>query len=148
MDPTVWIFDDRKILLEDAFTKKSSGPDKVNEFNKTAQRLGQEVYQQSIKPPVNKSIKRFEREQILKSSYVMPIKDFIDHAEVKPDAEEATLLTANEEVNIPLETLINCFLLFAVDGKPLKQEGPVHLFYNNGTNRDNPIKGIKEIIIK
>lgn len=147
MDPTVWIFDDRKVLLEEAFTKKPNESDKVNEFDKTAQRWSQEVYQQKIKPPVNKSINRFEKEKILKNSYVMPINDFIEHAELKSDAKEATLVTDQGDVNISLDDLKNCFLLFSVDGKPLKEDGPVHLFYQDGSNKDKPITGIKEIII-
>lgn len=147
MDPTVWIFDDRKVLLEEAFTKKPNESDKENEFDKTAQRWSQEVYQQKIKPPVNKSINRFEKEKILKNSYVMPINDFIEHAELKSDAKEATLVTDQGDVNISLDDLKNCFLLFSVDGKPLKEDGPVHLFYQDGSNKDKPITGIKEIII-
>jgi len=148
LDPTVWIFDDRKILLEEAFTNKASESNTESDYDKTAQRWSQEVYQQKIKPPVNRSINRFEREKILKNSYVMPIKDFINNAEITSEAREAVLVTDKGNVNISLEHLRNCLLLFAIDGKPLKDNGPVQLFYQDGTNQEDPITGIKEIVIE
>lgn len=147
LDPTVWIFDDRKILFDDAFTEEQNGSAVESESDKTSRRWSQEVYQQ-IKPPVNRSIKRFEREQILKSSYVMPIDDFLNHAEIKQNAKEGILVTDEGNISISLETLKGCLLLFAIDGKPLKNKGPVHLFYRDGTNRENPITGVQEIIIE
>src|SRR5699024_10814496 len=117
MDPSVWIFDDRKILLDEAFPSDSERTETEEDFQKTERMWTQEVYQQKVKPPVNRSIKRFERDKILKSSYVMPIKDFIRHAESKSNAEDATLITNNENINISLEDLENCYLLFAIDGK-------------------------------
>ncbi|HLR80333.1 MAG TPA: hypothetical protein VK119_07090 [Bacillota bacterium] len=147
MDPTVWIFDDRKIKLEDAFSADAEDHDEDDELEKAAERWNREVYQQKIKPPVNKSINRFKREDILKNTYVMPIDDFLGHAEVKPDAQSATLVTDGEDVQLSLEKLQNCFLLFARDGKPLKDNGPVHILYKDGSNRDNPITGVKKIII-
>lgn len=147
LDPTVWIFDDRKVLLDQAFSSDPDVETKEKPYEKTERIWNQEVYQQKIKPPVNRSIKRFERDQILKSSYVMPINEFIGHAKIKPEAKEATLVTDEINHTIPLDSLIDSYLLFAIDGKPLKDDGPVHLFYKDGSNRDHPITGVKEIII-
>lgn len=147
LDPTVWIFDDRKVLLDQAFSSNPDVATKEEPYEKTERIWNQEVYQQKIKPPVNRSIKRFERDQILKSSYVMPINDFIDHAKIKPEAKEAILVTKETHHTIPVESLIDSYLLFAIEGKPLKDDGPVHLFYKDGSNRNQPITGVQEIII-
>src|SRR5699024_8226618 len=147
MDPSVWIFDDRKILLDEDFSSDSERTETEENFQKTERMRTKEVNQQKVKQPVNRSIKRFERDKILKSSYVMPIKEFIGHAEIKSNAEDATLITNNENINISLEDLENCYLLFAIDGKTVKEDGPVHLYFKDGSNRDNPIKGINKIII-
>lgn len=147
LDPTVWIFDDRKILLEDAFKEHTDHDEETDELEKASERYNKEVFQ-IAKPPVNRSIKKFEREKILKSSYVMPLDDFINNAEVKPDASEVTLELDNDEVTISLKELKNSYFLFAIDGKPLKEDGPVHLYYKNGSNKENPIKSIKKLIIK
>lgn len=139
MDPTVWIFDDRKIILEEAFlVQEKNEKDLLEEAAKKWERAIE-------KPPVNKTLTRHEREDILQYSYVMPIHDFLNHAEINDDAKDATLITSEGEVSISIDQLYNSYLLFALNGKPLKEDGPVHLLYKDGTNKDNPIKGIKKI---
>ena len=109
----------------------------------------QEVYFQSkIKPPVNKSINRFEKEKILKHSFVMPIETFIRSAEPEADVEHVRLKTNEDDVIITLDQLLNTYFLFSLNGKPLKEDGPVHLYFKDGSNKDAPIKGIKEIIFE
>lgn len=149
LDPTVWIFDDRKILLDEAFISKeeTTGADEVNELDEAAERFNRAIHLHQAKPPVNKSITRFEREKILKNSYVMPIQEFLAHAEVAEDAKGVTLLTGNGDVTISLEQLQDCYLLFAIKGKPLKEDGPVHLYFKDGTNQETPITSVKKIMI-
>lgn len=148
LDPTVWIFDDRKILLEEAFSNKvNKEPDEEDELEQSAQRWNRAVNQHKIKPPINKSISRFEREKILVNSYVMPIGEFVNYAEIKDTATDVTLSTKNGEIKISLDDLRNCYLLFAIEGKPLKEDGPVHLFYQDGSNKDEPITGVEKIIV-
>lgn len=147
LDPTVWIFDDRKILLDEAFIEKTDLLEEEDELEKASQRFDRAIYQQQIKPPVNKSISRMEGEKILKNSYVMPLFEFLENAEVKSDAKDATLVTKEGDKKISLSELKDCYLLFARDGKPLKEDGPVHLFYKDGSNKDAPIKNINKIIL-
>src|SRR5690625_3133672 len=112
LDPTVWIFDDRKILLEEAFENKIENHENTgDQLKKAADRFNNEVYRASVKPPVNKSITKFEREKILKNSYVMPLQEFLLHAEIKSDSKNATLTTINGPVNISLHELQDCYLL-------------------------------------
>lgn len=146
LDPTVWIFDDRKILFEDAFSTQPKKK-RENDLTKVADRWNQDVYQQKIKPPVNKSINRFEKEKILKNSYVMPINDFLAHAELQSKAKDVTLKTTKGDVTIPLSDFQDCYLLFAVKGKPIQEDGPVHIYFKDGSNKNNPIKGVQKVII-
>ncbi|MUK89569.1 hypothetical protein GMD78_14470 [Ornithinibacillus sp. L9] len=148
MDPTVWIFDDRKILLDEAFSNQvQNNENQEDELEKAATRWDREVYHQKVNPPVNKSISRLEGEKILTESYVMPIQHFLNHAEINPEGSEAILVTTNGEITISLQELNDSYLLFALNGKPLKEDGPVHLIYKDGSNRDNPIKGVQKIKI-
>ncbi|RKQ16398.1 hypothetical protein D8M05_07635 [Oceanobacillus bengalensis] len=148
LDPTVWIFDDRKVLLEEAFTIKANTTDK-DDVVKAAERWDREVSTQFSKPPVNRSISRREGETFLENSYVMPIYDFIHNAEINTDAKNATLVTWNDEsdVTLTIDELESGYFLFAMDGKPLKEDGPVHFLYGDGSNKDNPIKHVKKIHI-
>lgn len=146
LDPSVWIFDDRKVTFEELF---SNNPEERNLMGKAEETpLGQEAYQQNLRPPVNKSIKRFKKEQILTSTYLMPIKDFINHAERNEKSESVTLLTKSGEYEISFKQLENSYLMFSYKGKPIKEDGPVYLYLGDGTNKNEPIKGIEKIIIQ
>lgn len=147
LDPTVWIFDDRKVVLEEAFLVKNNSQLEVDHVELSADRWGAEVYEQRARPPVNKSITKFEREKILSHSFLMPIEEFIGHAEVKQDAKNVTLVTSNGEITISLSQLKDSYLLFAIKGKPVIENGPVHLYFKDGSNKENPIEGVKNIII-
>src|SRR5690625_2050105 len=106
LDPTVWIFDDRKIVLEEAFNNSEKNfKVKDNDLQKQAEIFEQEYNR--VKPPVNKSIKRFDKEKILVNSYVMPIKDFIHHAEVNKNAVRAILKTNGDDIVITVDQLEN-----------------------------------------
>src|SRR5690625_43090 len=135
LDPTVWIFDDRKIILEEAFSEEPKNEEPAEDkLEKAAELFNQEIYsQKKIKPPVNKSINRYEKEKILKNSYVMPIEDFIKIAELEEDASRAILKTDGDDIVISTEQLQSAYLHFAVNGKPLKEDGPVHLFFGDGS---------------
>ncbi|ASK63620.1 hypothetical protein CFK37_16365 [Virgibacillus phasianinus] len=148
LDPTVWIFDDRKVEFDKAFDTVLDQPDEDEDLERTSKRWDRAVSQQHINPPINKSISKLEGEKILKGTYVMPIEVFVNHAEAKADAKTASLIIeGNDDVTISLDQLRNAYLLFAVDGQPLKENGPVHLYHKDGSNRDNPITSIKKIVI-
>ena len=148
LDPTVWIFDDRKIILEEAFQDRKETVDE-DKLQKAAELFNQEIYsQKKIKPPVNKSINRYEKEKALTNSYVMPIKDFIKTIEINDGAERVILNTNEDDVIISIEQLESAYLIFAMKGKPLKEDGPVHLIFGDGSNKDEPIKGINQIIVE
>ena len=148
LDPSVWIFDDRKVMLEEAFIEKEEElPEDT--IKKAAEMFNQEIYfQKQIKPPVNKSLSREEQKKALIHSFVMPLKYFIINAEVHDNAERAILKTNGDDIIITIEQLKDALLLFAIEGKPIKEDGPVHLYFGDGSNQTNPIKGIKQIEIK
>ncbi|HLR07813.1 MAG TPA: hypothetical protein VK136_00950 [Bacillota bacterium] len=147
LDPSVWIFDDRKIEFEKAFATSYEPEDGDDELKKAAERWNKEVSPKNYISTTNRGIGRSERKEILKRSYVMPIKPFIENAEPKSNARHAILMTRFGNETIALERLKNSFLLFSKEGKPLKEDGPVHLYDRDGSNQNNPIKGIQKIIV-
>lgn len=148
LDPTVWIFDDRKVEFEKAFENISEKANEEDELEEAASRWNRAVYEPNSKPPVNRSISKLEGEKILKGTYVMPIKEFVEHAEANNEAKTATLIVGNDaDVTITLEELKNSYLLFALNGKTIKGDGPVHFFFKDGSNKDNPIKSVQKIVI-
>lgn len=144
LDPSVWIFDNRKIKFENAFKTGIETLEAEEELT-AAEQFNREIFQfTNENPPINK----FDSEEILKNSYVMPIKSFLETAEVHKNAASATILQKDGNAQeIPFETLYDALLLFSWKGKPLK-DGPVHLYFRNGSNFSNPIKQVNKIKIK
>lgn len=150
LDPSVWIFDDRKIMFEEAFTAKETKQE-IDPAQKAAELFNQELYSlKSIKPPVNKSLSKPEQKKALIHSFVMPIKDFIATAAIENEAKRAVLTTNEDDVILSLDQLKEALFLFAIDGKQIDAEndGPVYLYFGDGSNQSAPITGIKEITIE
>lgn len=152
LDPGVWIFDDRKVEWDNAFEhntdKLFSEQNSDDDLKKTQERWSREVYQQKLDPPINKSISRFERNKILEGTYVMPLKPFLENAEIHEDAAAAVLTSSEGDQEITISQLHDGYFLFAREGKPLKEDGPVYFYFGDGSNKDTPIKGVNKITIK
>ncbi|MCA0969413.1 hypothetical protein LCM20_02265 [Halobacillus litoralis] len=147
LDPTVWIFDDRKVTFKEVFEPESveTSAEEEDELKRQSLRFDREVYQQKLNPPVNKSINRYEKQRIVNGTFLMPIKPFLHTSEPKNDVTKAKLVSDEGEHIVDADQLADSYLLFAEDGKPLKEDGPVHVYFNDGSNRKEPIKGIKRI---
>lgn len=139
LDPSVWIFDDRKILFENAFKE-------VESIHAAEEKhWDRSVYQQKMKPPINKSLTKAERKLALENSYVMPIIDFLHTASIQEDATHALFLTDSGEEIVPLDELKESMFLFAVDGRSIKESGPAHCYLPS--RKEDPIKAIRQIKI-
>src|SRR5690625_94189 len=149
LDASVWIFDERKIIFEDAFTnsKKPKKEKEENYIKEAAERLNR-AYDPRVKQNINRNLNKQEQEDALTYSYVMPIKPFLEHTEPNENAKIAHIITIDNVVEIPLTQLENSVLLFSKEGKPITDKGPVHLYFKDGSNKDNPIKGINKFKIK
>lgn len=141
LDPTVWIFDDRKIIFEELFN-----PEKQKERAKTKKQQPQS-FANAKKPPVNQDHIDKNRKNLLKNSYAMPIAEFLSNAEVKEQVTSAIIQTKFGEKQISFNQLKDSFLHFSNKGKPLLEDGPVHLYFKDGSNRNEPIKGVQQIIL-
>lgn len=142
LDPSVWIFDERKVLFDHIFDQPQQ-----NDQKKEEKSLDQ-TYDEKINPPVNKNITRDEQEKILKNSYAMPLREFLEYAEVKDQAKKVRLETNFGEKVVPLDLMYDCYMLFSIQGKPLKESGPVHIYFHDGSNKEDPIKGVTKIIVE
>ncbi|MFG6119109.1 hypothetical protein [Thalassobacillus sp. B23F22_16] len=146
LDPTVWIFDDRKVTMEEAFGTVDKENTEEDELQKASMRWDREIYQQKIDPPVNRSISRFEKEKILKETYLMDLKPFIKTSEPANDSKGVTLETTKGNKEVSIEDMRQALALFSVEGRPLKEDGPIHLYWADGSNKNEPVTGVKKII--
>lgn len=70
------------------------------------------------------------------------MKPFLKNTEPDKEAHSLIILTNDQEVEIPLEEAYNLIFGFSINGKPLTQDGPVHIYYGDGSNKNTPIKNV------
>lgn len=148
LDPGSWIFDDRKIDLDTYFSNNgeiqeedTSNEEKVSEY------WHREVREGAYNPPTLKSEKQFKKMKMLTGTFGIPLEPFVNNSEPLPEATKIILERNGENAEIPLEKLDEIILKFSYKGKPLKEDGPVHVLFKDGSNLDNPITNVTGFII-
>ncbi|MFS0574389.1 peptidyl-prolyl cis-trans isomerase [Sporosarcina sp. 179-K 3D1 HS] len=149
LDPTVWIFDDRRIDLTTYFTQEQIEIDEMEEYKKDmGKHWSREIMEGATFPPTLKTEKKYEKTKMLTGTFGILLYQFIKIAEPTDDAETIVFELANgEEYSIPLEKGDQLIFQFSDEGKPIREEGPVHLLFKDGSNQNNPIRGIQAIRI-
>ncbi|WP_419888586.1 peptidyl-prolyl cis-trans isomerase [Neobacillus niacini] len=149
LEPTVWIFDDRKIDLTTYFSSTSNPSNELEEYTKSiSKHWDREITEGAIYPPTLKTEKKYEKEKVLTGSFGIPFQPFLKNAEPDETAAFLVIKTATLEHEIPLEKAMNLVLGFSNAGKPLSEDGPVHVYFGDGSNQQEPIKHVREFIVK
>jgi hypothetical protein len=149
VDAGVWIFDDRRIDLNTYFHEEKEEIDELEEYTKeVSKHWDREIMEGAIFPPTLKSEKKFEKEKLLTGTFGMPFKPFLKNAEPSEDAKDLIIETKDGEVEVPLTVAYDLIFKFSDNGKPLKEDGPIHIFYKDGSNQNNPIKNVTRFIVK
>lgn len=149
LDPTVWIFDDRKVDLTTYFFTTSEHSNELEEYTKSVSKhWDREITEGAIYPPTLKTEKKYEKEKVLTGSFGIPFQPFLKNAEPDDNASSLVIKTANSEHEVSLDMAKELILGFSEVGKPLTQDGPVHVYFGDGSNQQNPIKNVREFLIK
>ncbi|EDL64707.1 hypothetical protein [Bacillus sp. SG-1] len=151
LDPGVWIFDDRKVDLNTYFQDEVKAKNELDEYTKNmSKNWTREIQEGATSPPTLKTEKKYEKEKILNGTFGIPLSPFLKNAEPENGADTLVIMTADqsEELSLPLSKAEDLLLGFSKDGKPLKEDGPVHVYYKDGSNSKNPIKNVRGITIK
>lgn len=148
LDPGVWIFDDRKVDLNTYFIQEKIVTNELEEYTKSVSKHWErEIREGAIYPPTLKTERKYEKEKVLNGTFGIPLKPFLQNAEVQSDAEYVEFITPDQSIKVALQQANDVILGFSLKGKPLKEDGPVHVYYGDGSNVTNPIKSVKEIRI-
>lgn len=143
LDPGTWIFDDRKVDLDTYFLPKKEEEVEESDIQRMSKYWSREIQEGSVAPPTLKSERKFEKVKLLTGSFGISLEPFLNNAEPLEDAKTLVIETRNDgEFALPLEKGRKLILGFSKNGKPLKEDGPVHGYYHDGSNYENPIKGI------
>lgn len=149
LDPTVWIFDDRKVDLSTYFSSPYKNDNALEEYTKSiSKHWDREIMEGAVYPPTLKTEKKYEKEKMLTGTFGIPFEPFLKNAEPAEQAATLVIKTETSACEIPLELAKELILGFSDMGKPLTEDGPVHIYFGDGSNRQTPIKYIKEFIVK
>lgn len=149
LDPTVWIFDDRKVDLTTYFSQSRNVEDADEKYlNAVGKHWSREIMEGAVFPPTLKTERKFDRKGMQTGTFGMVLGAFIKNAEPDADATAVIIDTANGEHTFTLEEAAELVLKFAHEGKPLKEDGPVHVLLADGSNVDSPITHVTAIRIQ
>ncbi|MCP8970286.1 peptidyl-prolyl cis-trans isomerase [Ectobacillus ponti] len=149
LDPGVWIFDDRKRDLTTYFAERQEEQDELEEYKRKAgAHWDREIREGAVYPPVNKSVSRFEKERVLTGTFCMPLRPFLLNAEAGEDAYEVEIHTEDETITVLLADALHAVLGFSKEGKPLREDGPVHFYFGDGSNEHNPIRRVRSFHVR
>ncbi len=154
MDPSVWIFDDRRLDLADYFQNPTVALTKEEEEEQYKEKMGKfwsrEIMEGAVSPPTLQSEKQFERqEEEIKGALGMFITEFIQNAEPLEGTTSIVFGTDTEEqLVVPFEKLDDIILQFSADGKPLREDGPVYVLWKDGSNRHDPFRNVTSITLQ
>lgn len=150
LDPGVWIFDDRRLDLDTYFAQEVH--QEVNEleaYTKAASKNWErEIREGAIQPPTLKTERKFEKEKLLTGTFGIKFEPFLKNAEPRQDATSVIFISGDQEVEMDISTASNVVFAFSNKGKPLKEDGPVHVYYGDGSNQKSPLKSVHRILVK
>ncbi|WP_408010844.1 peptidyl-prolyl cis-trans isomerase [Pseudalkalibacillus sp. A8] len=147
LDPGVWIFDDRKVDLSTYFDEEKT--ESEDSYTKDVSEHWDRERTEGAKVPThtNENKIHYNKEELFTKSYGIPLNPFLENAKPK-DAKYIELQTSTGEVvSLSINEAKKCILGFSLNGKPL-EDGPVHFYYGDGSNKNEPIRHINRIIVK
>ncbi|WCN38860.1 peptidyl-prolyl cis-trans isomerase [Aneurinibacillus uraniidurans] len=149
LDPSIWIFDDRKFKMEDFFAgagQMEEKKEKEDDITRMGRLWDKELEHGST--PTKQSEQLFVEKKQISGDYGMPLVPFLRNAEPAADAIALICRTeTGEEYHLPLAEAEKAILCFAIDGKPIREDGPVYLYYGDGRNMDSPIRQIISLTV-
>ncbi|CAG9619856.1 peptidyl-prolyl cis-trans isomerase [Sutcliffiella rhizosphaerae] len=150
LDPGVWIFDDRRIDLDTYFAEeKKLEVDELETYTKeVSKHWDREIREGAVHPPTLKTEKKFEKEKLLTGTFGIKFAPFLYNAEPKPESTSIVFVGEGNELEVDIPTAQEVILAFSIKGKPLRDTGPVHVYLNDGSNRNTPLTHVHRIIVK
>ena len=144
LDPSAWIFDDRKEDLDKLLASQSDSEkihfDDSSEWNR-------EIMEGSTKPPTLKTEKKYNKKQMLEGTFVICMAPFLEYTEPERGEESVITFSHDEDSTIlPYRDRSKIFAQFSNEGKRMYDDGMIDvLLIENGhiQQRLEHVNGIK-----
>lgn len=144
LDPSVWIFDERKIdLLTYAGEEGPSDQERAQYLQGTGSQWDKEL-REGAALPTDRPTSLVEARKALEGDYGMPLAPFIENAQPLPEATHVRLhRKEGEPLLIPIEEAKRAILQFSKGGKPIRENGPVYFYFPETLlAKEPPIQGV------
>ncbi|CAM3961479.1 hypothetical protein [Alkalicoccus chagannorensis] len=143
IDPGVWIFDERRLDMDTVFDQPESSQ-KERDFSAMGKAFD-EQRMQGAGPQSNQNKVTISKKDLTEKSLGIGLKPFFHNAEPEPDAAYVHLVQdqPEEDIILPLEEAMEGIAAFSHKGSPLKEDGPLHFYYRDGSNRTSPVTRVK-----
>ena len=149
LDPSVWIFDERKLDLTTFFDKKIEKVNELEEYTKSiSKHWDREIIEGAAIPPIVKNEKKYAKELLLTGTFGIRFEPFLKNAEPLEEANTVVIESIDNQYSLPIEEAKELILCFSNMGKPLTENGPIHVYFSDGSNRHNPIKNVRNFCIR
>ncbi|SDK20365.1 hypothetical protein [Lacicoccus qingdaonensis] len=125
LDPSTWIFDDRKITLEDAL-KAEQDDDSITFSDNTE--WNRQIIEGSSKPPTLKSEKKYKNSQLLEETFIIRLDTFLEYTEPERGEDAMITYTHDEGTTIlPYSERGRHYAQFSQDGKRMYDDNMIDL---------------------
>ncbi len=141
LDPSSWIFDNRKIEWQDYLQEKVTIDDVIE--NRKDERAG------AAMPRMIEVKVKYDKATWLTDSFVIPVEPFLKNAEPLEEATHVRFENRSGEQHplLPIDVFKAGVFGFSKNGKILQEDGPLQ-FCNLEDYKEAPITGITKIIIE
>lgn len=126
LDSTTWIFDDRKVKIEDLEAGVFEGTKPV-EFQNNRE-WNRAILEGQTNPPTLNSEIKYKKRAMIEDTFVINMTPFFKNAEPNDDATVIRLSNDEDSIEVPLSLLPYLFFKFADEGKRLYDDNGVDSF--------------------
>jgi len=145
LDPSTWIFDDRKITLEDAL--KAEHDDDSILFSDNTE-WNRQIIEGSSKPPTLKSEKKYKNSQLLEETFIIKLDTFLEYTEPERDEDAMITYTHDEGTTIlPYNERSTHYAQFSIDGKRMYDDNMIDLVIISDNNIETRLQHVTGISI-
>ncbi|WNC17063.1 hypothetical protein [Brevibacillus brevis] len=147
LDPTVWVFDDRKFDLRTYVGETDSADQTQAKYLQGTGNQWDKELREGAQLPTEQRKTLAQERKVLEGDYGIRLDPFITNAQPLPEATRVRLhREGNEPVELPLAEARRAILQFSKDGKPIRENGPVYLYLPEMLlAKEPPIEGITAI---
>ncbi|USG63708.1 hypothetical protein NDK47_16160 [Brevibacillus ruminantium] len=143
LDPSVWIFDERKFDLGSYQGETEDETSyQLKYLEGTGAQWDKELREGAVPPSERKSL--IQERKALQGDYAIKLAPFIENARPLPEATHLRIHRENgESLLLPLSEAKRAILQFSKEGKPIRTDGPVYFYLPEAfLAQEPPITGI------